>query len=252
MSKFAKWVKTIFGQNGSEDWAQMSSSIQKMAAASGINRRKNARILYPNDNFSARLPQIIYENQPQKAVDISLGGVCLLNDENQFGVKTGDSMVVAFRWMNEGDREVPAKIVGQSYNKVHLQFDDLPTDIFVKLSIQLKSGMVGRKFQQCFLNENESLYTEYSELWTGLNSEKLVFYNEGSYFAELNYFGTTTRFYKNKKPEVFDKNGQEVTFSNAQLSDSLILLTNIPSPSARVKELTGVLENFNTFYRGVG
>lgn len=251
MKKLTNWIKNKFSP-GDDDWTNMSSSIQKMAAESGINRRKNARILYPNTNFSAKLPQIIYNSQPEKAVDISLGGVCLLNDKNQFGLEIGETVELAFRWLNEKDMNLNAKIVGQSYNKVHFQFQDLATDIYVKLSINLKSGMVGRKFQQSMLNENVAIQADYTELWVGLNSERLVFYNNETCYAELSYFGTTVRFYKDKKPEMFNKQGDPMEFGGKHLSDSLILLANIPSPSKAVKELISILENFDAYYRSVG
>lgn len=251
MKKLSEWIKQKF-TSGDEDWTKMSVSIQKMAAENGINRRKNARIIYPHSNYSAKLPQVIVNGTPEIPVDISLGGVCVLNDKNQFGLKTGDEIEIAFRWLNEPDQTAKAVVVGQSYNKVHLKFDQLPTEIYVKLSINLKSGMIGRKFQQSFLNENDHIQAEYAELWVGLNNEKLVFFEEDSVSSELSYFGITTHFFNDKKPTVVNKQGHSIEFSSGQLSDSIILLTNIPSPSRKVKELLSVLENFDNYYRSAG
>ncbi len=251
MKKLSHWLKTKFSRSN-DDWTQMSSSIQKMAAKNNLHRRKNVRVLYPNSHYSAKLPQIIYNSKVEKAMDISLGGVCLLNDTNRFGLRLGEIISLSFRWFNEKDVDFKAVIVGHSYNKVHLQFKDLSTDIYVKLSINLKSGMVGRKIKRSLLNENEAIQSEYSELWVGLNNEKLIFFNADSLYAKLSYFGTTIDFFEDKKPQVFNKQGSSFNFTEIHLSDCLILLTNIPSPSDSIKKLICLLQNFNEHYRNVG
>ena len=242
MKKIAAWFKNTFMED-SEDWNQMSQSIQKMAAASGINRRKNPRIFYPKANYSARLPQIFWNNELTNPIDLSLGGVCLENPKNKFGTEVGSETSLILTWIDRNQVPVKAKIVGQSFEKVHMQFEDLPTDIYLKLSINLKAGLIGRKFQRTFINENKNIKTDFQELWVGINNENLSFLSSGPFFAKLNFFGVCISFSKDTNPKVTDAKGEEKIWDEKIQSDCLLLLSNISLPSKKVTDLKELLES---------
>lgn len=242
MKKIAGWIRDRIFVQSEKDWQQMSSSIQKMAAESGINRRKNARVLYPASNFSARLPQFFYLGTPQQAIDLSLGGVCLLNSTNQFGTDTGREVTLALSWLGEKRHEIKAKIVGHSFQKAHFQFIDLPTEIYVKMSLNLKSAMIGRKFQKAFLQPNQQLQLEMTELWVGLNGEKIVLGSEPGLVAEVSFSQLQYKFFAHGHIQVFSRNGEGLPLSDGLYSDCLILLCNIPHPSKNLTHLIKLLE----------
>lgn len=241
MQKLTNWFRNVFTSKD-EEWTQMSSSIQKMAAAGGVNRRKTARIYYPNTNYSSRIPMIFYKSHICKPVDLSLGGVCIENSNKEFGTETGKILELEMKWQDGFSAIVKSRIVAQSFNKAHFQFQELPTETYVKLSINLKAGMLGRKFQSSYLTENPQIKTECKEIWIGLNNENLQFFEGLQYDAELNVFGCRIHLKAGEWPHRLEQQSQAIPVDHGLYSDIVILLANIPNPSPNIKSLLNSLE----------
>jgi hypothetical protein len=246
MKRLRSWLRDNFLAPHKQDWGQMSTSIQKMAAQNRVNRRKITRILYPHANFSTRVPQFFYQNKAQKASDLSLGGVCLVNDSDQFGLQIGSDVELQLAWMGEERISIFAKAVAQSFQKTHFQFLNLPTEIYVKMSLNLKSGMSGRKFQRSLLNDSGPMQTNIRELWIGLNDDKVITSIEPGLKAEITFYHLVFKVYTNNKVEAFQRSGQSMPLNGGLLTNCLLLLCNIPSPSSAILGLEKTLESRTT------
>lgn len=110
------------------------------------------------------------------------------------------------------------------------------------MSLDLKAAIIGRKFQKSFLQPNQHLHLAMTELWIGLNGEKIVMGSEPGIFAEVSLSRLTYKFFSDGQIQVINKSGELLPLNDGLYSDCLILLCNIPHPSKNLTHLIRILE----------
>lgn len=211
-------------------------SIQQMASFSGVNRRKNIRVIYPRQEMAEKLPRIRYKGQEFPVQDISIGGACLIHRRTESEYIAGSDVILTLSW-TDAEFLVPSQIVGLSFERIHIHFASLPPDVESRLNLSVKPGIIGNTFKKASVESNERITVSAKEIWIGNCGESLVFHKGVDDFTELFIFDLQFRF-RNGRPE-----GSSI-IDPAICSDILICLANINSPSERIQNFINEFETY--------
>ena len=222
-------------------FTSLESSLQRLALNNAINRRRNTRILYPHIGAVGGLPRVIIQGREVRTADISLGGICLIDDTNEIGETVGQEIPVRLAWE---DTEIVqyGVVVGVNLDRRHVQFQTPHPEIFVRLNVLLKPGFIGSRMRKVPLT-NTLVEFEATELWLSATGESILFHDENvdkNAPVDIKLLESSTRIHRDSAPVYLDRNqghlpGQRVT--QRFLSDLIMMLANIKNPSHRILDL---------------
>lgn len=209
-------------------------SIHRLVNQNHLNRRKNVRINYPHLGAVGPFPQVFYQGHELNVSNISLGGLLVIDDTEQFGDEVGDAVQLEFTWQ-DFTTKVRSRVVGANLQRRHIQFIDFNAQAFLRINQLVKAGHLGQRFHQV---RNDSGTLQAIEMWIGPTGESLVFTTDAKP-AELS-LGRDKFLISKNAPTLFAHNQKPIPPS--MLNELLILFANFPKLSPFVKELVEVLE----------
>jgi hypothetical protein len=228
-------LKKAFGfEDADSENFDGGTSIQRLVNQNYLNKRKNIRIHYPHLGATGLYPHILYHGHELNVGNISLGGLLIIDDTEQFGSQVGEIVNLDFTWPDLSTK-LRARIVGANLQKRHLQFVDFNPQAFLKISLLVKSGHLGQRFHRV---RNDSGTLQADEMWLGPTGETLVF-PPGAKRAELSYAKENVTIQKGAPT----RSGAALRPAPvSQLHDVLIMFANFPGLTPRIKELVEILD----------
>jgi hypothetical protein len=213
------------------------SSVQAYAAQLGVERRRQARILYPHHNLNL-LPSVFFGTRSLRVHDLSVGGACLIDKEDFMGPNAGHDLELRLIWP-ECERVVRCRMVSRVDTRRHIQFLDLEGERVEAINSAINPGVLGQSMRITQLTSREPRL-EARELWTSVNGDALSFADDVHVIAELTFAGQTFRLLKEAWP--LDSGNQPA--SPRDVERMLIFLFNFPRPSESVNTLKQQLQSF--------
>lgn len=219
-----------FGKGPNYNDLDSGASIHKLVNQNHLNKRKNVRINYPHFGAAGLFPHIFYKGHELNVANISLGGLLIVDDTEQFGTQVGEVVNLEFTW-SDFTTKLRARLVGANLQRRHLQFVDFNAQAFLRISQLVKSGHTGQRFHRV---RNDSGTLQADEMWLGPAGETLVFKTADSP-AELT-LESRDKFHL-KKDQITLLAATKSPVSPAQLNDLMIMLANFPQPTEKIKQL---------------
>src|ERR1700744_3530740 len=91
-------LKKVFGFEEDSQNFDGGTSIHRMVNQNYLNKRKNLRVNYPHLGAAGLFPQIRYNGNELNVGNISLGGILIIDDIDQFGQEVGEVINLEFTW----------------------------------------------------------------------------------------------------------------------------------------------------------
>lgn len=225
-----------------DEYEKPKISTQSLATDNSLDRRRTARVQYPEFGNIETLPKVRFEGRPIKVQDISLGGICLIDSFDCLRSTVGNEIYLELVW-SDGVIAQRSLIVAAGYDKRHLRFLDLDSKSFVRLNLLLKPGFLGLKMRKILAKEADHLNIGTHEMWVGMTGEALTIFpgtDLNMPLAEVSIYGTRIFLYRHGSPVYCVKTkdtipGQRIR--EALLYDLLIFVSNIRSQSQGLKNL---------------
>ena len=213
-------------------------SLHELAAANHIDRRTNIRVRYPTAGGLGHLPSVKFEGQSVIPKNISIGGLCIEDLENQFGQQVGQEVVVHLDW-GHYQTQLQAKMVGVNLQLRHIQFIDIDHKALGLLRKIIAPGYVAEKMRRV-KHEESHLRLSVEEIWLGDGGETLIFHFPNSadrWGAELHLFShevaVSSEFIQIKKKYKSKKDIRKTDL----IKDILLVLGHLNETSTRVDNL---------------
>lgn len=230
-----KFLKKIFQTQLSQSENVSQASIQKLVSYNFLNKRKNLRIKYPHFGAVGNFPRVFYKDTEMIIVNVSVGGVMVIDDTERFGNEVGEVVMLNLVW-EDFSTKVRARIVGANLQRRHLQFVDFNAQAFLRITNLSKPAYLGTRFHRVHDDVGQ---LQALELWVGPTNETLAFYSVGA-FAELTINADKYSFYRGRVA-TSNKNNEPVHHSI--LCDIIVLLVNLPEPTQHIKELAEIIDS---------
>ncbi len=216
------------------------SLVQSYASKLGIERRQSVRVRYPEPYLSS-LPSVFYGEKKLRVNDMSVGGCCLIDEQEHLGPSAGVEVQLRLIWP-EGERVVRARIVAYVHIRRHIQFLDPAPEMVQAIKSALAPGVLGLTMKPLIEREAGQLALHASEVWTSMNGESLVFLDDIHVAAELHLQGHDFRFMRDAWP-VTRKNQPATPLETENI---IVFLENIPQPSPAILSLKSQLQTLNS------
>ncbi len=230
-----KFIKKILGIQPPLSEVDAQTSIQKLVSFNSLNKRKNLRIKYPHFGAFANFPKIVYKDAEMIVSNISVGGLLIVDDTERFGQEVGEVIILTMEW-SDFSTKVRARIVGANQQRRHLQFVDFNAQAFLRITHLSKPAYLATRFHRV---RDDVGRIQALEFWVGPTNETLAFYGEGP-FAEYTSSNNDKFTFLRGSATLSSKTGLLVP--PAILCDLIVLLANLPQPTACVRELIEVIE----------
>lgn len=229
-------------------FSSLESSLQRLALNNAINRRRNTRILYPHIGAVGGLPRVVIQHRDVRTADISLGGLCLIDDTNEIGETVGQEIPIRLIW---DDLEIlqTGVVVGVNLDRRHIQFQKPHPEIFVRLNVLLKPGFIGSRMRKVPL-ASSIIQFEATELWLSATGESVLFHDENidkNAPVDITLLESSTRVHRDTIPVYLDRGAQHLPGQRVTqrfLSDLIMMLANIKNPSHRILNLIETLPQY--------
>lgn len=251
--KIQNWLSRLLGLITISEFRAEKSTIPKMAAANALDRRKTARVQYPEDLSIENFPLIFFEGKPIKIQDISLGGTCLIDEFDYLQSTAGNVVNLELVWP-DFVKVQPSVIIAAGYTKRHLRFLNLDPSCFVRLNVLLKPGYLGLRMRKIYTPTSRLINSGVSEMWAGLTGESISIFpyiNDYLPIAEISLFGVNVDIFPESVP-VYRAGSSEFMpgqrISLEFLQNLLIFLLNIQSPSEAISKLVEILSKVHRKY----
>lgn len=218
---------------------QAISLVQSYAAQLGIERRQSVRVRYPTQYLTS-LPSVFFDGHAIRVHDMSVGGTCLIDEDDFLGPNAGIELDLRMIWP-DGERTVRARIVSRVHNRRHIQFVNLPQDLIATIKAAIAPGVLGITMKPLVDLGETHLSIHAHEVWTSLNGECLTFLDDVHVAAELYLDGKNFKFLRDAWP--VDK--ENLPASPKEVEHILVFLENIPQPT---KALTDLKAQLQTLY----
>lgn len=236
------WLSRLLDIFSTDEYEKSKISTQSLATENSLDRRRTARVQYPEFGNVETLPKIRFEGRPIKVQDISLGGICLIDSFDSLRSTVGNEIDLELVW-TDGVAMQRSLIVAAGYDKRHLRFLDLDSKSFVRLNLLLKPGFLGLKMRKILAKDAAHLDIGTHEMWVGMTGEALTIFpgtDLNMPLAEVSIFGTRIFLYRHGAPVYCVKSkdtipGQRI--KESLLYDLLIFVSNIRSQSQGLKNL---------------
>ncbi len=218
---------------------QAISLVQSYATKLGIERRQSARVRFPSQYLTS-LPCIFFGERAIRVHDMSVGGTCLIDQEDHLGPSAGIEVDLRLIWP-DGERPVRARIVSAVHNRRHIQFIDLPADLVTIIKSAIAPGVLALTMKPLMDLAETHLSIHAQEVWTSLNGECLTFLDDVHVGAELYLDGKNFKFLRDSWPV----NKENLPATPREVEHILVFLENVPQPS---KALTDLKAQLQTLY----
>lgn len=236
------WLSRLLDMFSADEYEKSKISTQFLATENSLDRRRTARVQYPESGNIETLPKIRFEGKPIKVLDISLGGICLIDSFDSLGSTVGNEIDLELVW-KDGVAIQRSLIVAAGYDKRHLRFLNLDSKSFVRLNLLLKPGFLGLKMRKISVKDASHLDIGTHEMWIGMTGEALTIFPGSDLnmpLAEISIYGTRILLYRHGPPVYCVKSkdtipGQRI--KQALLYDLLVFVSNIRSQSQGLKNL---------------
>ncbi|MCB0341498.1 MAG: PilZ domain-containing protein [Bdellovibrionales bacterium] len=220
-----------------------------MITLNAMDRRANIRVNYPDMGAVGGLPEVNIKGKSIRVADVSVGGLCLIDDSGQMGQSVGQKVPITLKWADE-QITVNAMVVGVNLNRRHIQFLDLSAPGLVRLSLLLKPGYMGTKFRQV-PQDGVDVSIRAEEMWLAPTGETVIFLpvsNDSEVLAEVHFQHHHVEILTDYTPVYKVSRGQVVAgqrVSPYYLDELLVCLANFKKPSDRIKDLMRHLYEFS-------
>ncbi len=222
-------------------------TIQKMVHDNFLGKRQNSRIAYSHVGAVGELPRVYFQNDELNVGNLSVGGLLIVDDNGRLGTTVGEMIYLEFRW-KDITVKIRSRVVGANLHRRHIQFVDTHVVLQARLERAVQLGHPGTKFHRVQLAIKN---IEASEIWMDAAGSSLVFRdnNQGQYFAELAFNNRIMSFDSHAWPKIKSQTVnakievlRDMTLS--ELSETLLLLSNIKDASTNVQFLIERLHHF--------
>ena len=210
--------------------------VQNYASQLGIERRRNVRIQYPNQNLTS-LPSIFFGGRSIRIYDLSAGGVCLIDKEDHLGPLAGQDLELRLIWP-ECERVVQCRMVSRVDVRRHIQFMDLESERVTAIKTAIAPGVIGQTMKPLVHNNKNSVTQLHAkEVWSSTKGDSLSFSQDIHITADLMLDGKSFRFMKDSWPMTDNRPA-----SPREVESILIFLVNFPRPSPAVAQMQSQLQ----------
>ncbi|MCB0365631.1 MAG: hypothetical protein H6624_04360 [Bdellovibrionaceae bacterium] len=236
------WISRILGLYKNNEVLSPKLTTQRLAAENSLDRRKAARIHYPEHGAVGNLPEIHFEGKPMRIYDISLGGTCLIDDLDYLQSTAGNTITLDLVWKDKVIPQ-PSLIVAAGFDKRHIRFLDLDTQSYVRLNLLLKPGYLGLRMRKIPMDDAKHLQVGAEEMWVGISGEAITLFpnmEKNLPIGEITLYGHSVLVYADAPPVYKFQSrdglpGQRIR--EQLLHDLLIFAVNIKNPSERMMDL---------------
>ena len=201
---------------------EAQESIASLVSDYKMERRRNARILYPPWGDLDYLPKIFIQGQLATPYDISMGGLGLVPRASE---DTGATLDVELSWPKESlTLHTRARLIASYKHSLHLQFDNPPLPLKKHLESLLLPSLNGQRFQLVQL-KNAPFQCVEEVAWINPQSE-IILLQEG--FGVFRF--TLGEIHVEKNIGIFSKTSKErfPLRNSKKLAQLLICLNSIP------------------------
>lgn len=212
------------------------SSVQALARQLGVERRLNARVLYPK-RTTGPLPAISFDGQAIKVYDISVGGCCLHDPSEILGKDVGGELRLTLFFRDEAI-EVRCRLVGRVDHRRHIQYLNLPPSRSSYLKAVINGAVNGSSLKQTWPPEFDGPALDAREIWSSLAGDSVTLVDDVHRTGQMSIAGMTYTLHKNAWPT--DANGDRVP--HHRLLALILFLANIPQPTGSIQLLLAELE----------
>lgn len=206
-------------------------SVQSYAAQLGIERRRNTRILYPNQNLSS-LPSFFFGGRSLAVHDLSAGGVCLLDKDDHLGPDAGNEIELRLIWP-DCERVVRCRLVSCVDVRRHIQFLDLEGERSEAIKRAIVPGVLGQTMKPLMMARENPVQLKAREIWSSTKGDTITFVEDAQMLAEIVLDSRIFRVAKDGWPTTED--GQPASLRD--LEAIVLFLINFPKPSPAIQFL---------------
>ncbi len=210
--------------------------MQQLVGSLGITRRRSVRVQMPHHQEAVFWPRLIYNNCRLRIFDLSVGGACLLDPEDQLGGSVGNEVDLELDWPEIFRERFRARLISCGHIRRNIQFLNLSTESQLRIHQFTKPALWGQRMRKS-PDQSGSLSLSWVEMWTGMTGESLVFGKQ----AEVHLaFEQTEILIPPGSPAVYERHPKALKGRILMAEDNLkmlLLLANIDRPSPRVVEL---------------
>lgn len=218
---------------------QPTVEVQELAKQLGIERRTNVRVRSPLIGTTL-LPRFKAAGKILRLQDLSVGGCCLVDEQEILGPNVGSEFELCLEW-DHRTANVNSRIVGRVDHKRHIQFLNLPDSWLTQIRKAMESGVRGLNMRTNLPRSSNGPLLEAREIWLSAQGDSLVFHDDILIRAEVTISQNIYRIYIEAWPTTAE--GQ--TLSRDQFEAILLFLANVPQPSQLIKELVHDLERLH-------
>ncbi len=212
------------------------SLVQNYASQLGIERRQSVRVRYPSLRLTS-LPQVRFEAHELRVQDMSVGGCCLLDENEHLGPSVGVDVELNLNWLNREYR-VRSRIVAYVHLRRHIQFMDQNAEMAQLIKQALAPGALGLAIKPLMGADSTHLDFHAHEAWASLNGESISFVDDVHVAAEIHVGGSEYLFLRNAWPVRRDRTAATLL----EVESLLVFLENIPQPSSNLITLKAQMQ----------
>ena len=228
---FSRWIKPRL--------STPTVAVQELAKQLGIERRTNVRVRSPFPATSL-LPRFQSKGNYLRLQDLSVGGCCLIDDQEVLGPNVGAEIELDLEWDHRRIK-VSSRIVSRVDHRRHIQFMNLPASWVQQIRQAMDSGVRGLNMRTNISTSGPGPTLDAQEIWMSAQGDSLAFRDDILVRAEVSLLQTVYRIYVDAWPTNVD--GQSL--GQEDFEKVLLFLSNIPQPSRLLKELLCDLERMH-------
>lgn len=210
--------------------------VQLLASQLGVERRQNVRVNYP-ERTTACLPAISVKDRRLRVHDISVGGCCLIDQDDCLGPNVGIELTLQMAFPNQID-EIRARLVGSVDKRRHIQFLNLAPARVDQLKAQMVFGIRALGVKAVFKSAEAGPALHAREIWNSMQGDALIIEDGVHLRAHAEIAGEIFYFLKGARPQ----DRHQAPVSDAKLLSLVLFLANIKQQSADIKQLLTDLE----------
>ena len=210
-----------------------------MARVHGFDRRRHTRVKLPPSVVTPLFPQLKYNQISLPVIDVSIGGARIDDANENLTGEVGHLVRMDLCWPNEFETLDVRVIAASCATNRHLNFQNLSPGSLARLSMIVRHGSAGQKLRLVTAPKGGPVQLHSAELWTGINGDSLAFFDNSDKIALFTACATTIVFGADGPPRtLLNPSGSESRPAHSvELADALVVLVNIPRPTARLLSL---------------
>lgn len=254
--KLHAWLSRLLVLARGDELDVGKSSTARLATENAMDRRRTARVLYPEIGQIGELPAIFFEGKALKIQDLSLAGTCLVDPFDYLQSTAGNVVNLDLKWSDSLVTHQPSLIVAAGNDKRHIRFIDLDVKSFVRLNLLLRPGFLGLKMRKIMDKGSPHIHLGAHEVWVGMTGEALTLFpiiGDHTPLAEITIDGQVILLYQTGAPVYRNKTDQGLPgqrIKESLLNQLVLFVTNIKSNSHHINILRTALDQAYHEYQG--